>query len=124
MLNRFQRTADSAQLGRSRGHPRRGHVQVIPAADGLHVVQGFYDWPADRAPSLAGVVTLHWGQARAGSSLVVAFGGPAHPEVPDGRLRPRIARLYAEMQDALRRNDWVAFGRAMESLRQLAESRR
>ncbi len=123
MRNRLQHAADSAQLGRARAHPRRGHVQVVPATDGLHVVQGFYDWPSDRAPSLAGVVALHGGQARAGSSLVVALGGPAHPTAADGSLRPRIARVYAEMQDALRRSDWVAFGRSMEALRRLAAPR-
>jgi len=91
--------------------------------DGLHLVQGFYDWPPDRAPSLAGVVTLHAGQARAGNSLVVAFGGPAHPTAADGSLRPRIARLYAEMRNALLRSDWVAFGRAMDALGRIVESR-
>ncbi|MEK7239141.1 MAG: UPF0182 family protein [Gemmatimonadota bacterium] len=123
ILDQVQRTADSARIGASRPHPRHGRVQVIPTTNGLHVIQGFYDWPPDRAPSLAGVVALHGDRASVGHSLVVALGGPPHPRTSDQGLRPRLARLYGEMQDAMRRGDWVAFGRAMEALGRVARER-
>ena len=123
ILDQLQRTADSARIGRSRPHLRHGRVQVIPATDGLHFVQSFYDWPPDRAPALAGVVALHAGRSRVGGSVAVAFGGPAHLMTSERSLRPRLARLYGDMQDALRRGDWPAFGRAMEALGRLAHDR-
>lgn len=123
VIDQLQRAADSAQVVASTRHPRRGQVQVIPASDGLHVLQSFYDWPADRAPALAGVAALHAGQVRIGNSAAVALGGAAQSVPLDDRMQPRLARLYASMQDALRRGDWTAFGRAMEALRRLASGR-
>jgi hypothetical protein len=56
-------------------------------------------------------------------SLTAAFGAPAHVADSDARLRLRIARVYAALQDALRRSDWNAFGRAMAELRNLTIER-
>lgn len=122
-INRLQRAADSAQVSASRRHPRHGRVQVVPATDGLHVMQTFYEWPPDRAPVLAGVVALHAGQVRVGGSMAVALGAPVRTPSTSGSMQPQVARLYAAMQDALRRGDWPAFGRAMEGLRELASGR-
>lgn len=123
MVDRLQRVADSTRILASSAHPRHGRVQVVPATDGVHVVQSFYDWAPDRAPSLAGVVALHAGQARAGNTLAVAMGEAVHSATADGSLRLRLTRLYADMRDALRREDWTAFGRAMEALRRLTSDR-
>jgi len=116
MLDHLQRAADSASLSRTRRHPRRGRVQVVPTTDGLYVFQSFYDWPPERAPALRGVVSLHAGATRTGSSLVTALGAPSHPAGDDGAVRLRVARLYAELRDAMRRSDWSAFGRALDAL--------
>lgn len=123
LLDRLQRVADSARISRTRRHPRRGRVQVIPTSTGTLLVQSFYEWVPERAPTLAGVVALQGAQARTAMSLNAAFGAPAHPADPDSRLRLRIARIYASLQDALRHADWIAFGRAMSELRSLTTDR-
>ena len=121
ILDRLQHVADSARISRSRAHPRRGRVQVVPVRSGLLVVQSFYDWPSDREPSLAGVVALRTGeQARVAGSLAAAFGQTTRSADADGRLRLRLARIYAQLQDALRAGDWTAFGRAMSELKRLS----
>jgi uncharacterized membrane protein (UPF0182 family) len=123
VLDRLQRAADSAQVSRTRRHPRRGRVQTIPTDTGLLVVQAFYSWAPERPPSMTGVVALLAGTARTGPSLAAAFGAAPHLQITDARLRLRIARIHAAMQDALRRADWEAFGRAMADLRRLASDR-
>jgi len=116
MLDHLQRAADSAGLSRSGRHPRRGRVQVVPTTGGLVLFQSFYDWAPERAPALRGVVSLRAGATRAGSSLVTSLGAPSHPAGDDGTVRIRVARLYAELRDAMRRSDWNAFGRALDAL--------
>jgi hypothetical protein len=123
LLDRLQRVADSARISRTRRHPRRGRVQVIPTSGGTLLVQSFYEWVPERAPSLAGIVALQGPQARTAVSLTAAFGASAHVANSDARLRLRIARVYAALQDALRRSDWNAFGRAMAELRNLTVER-
>jgi hypothetical protein len=123
LLDRLQRVADSARISRTRRHPRRGRVQVIPTSGGTLLVQSFYEWVPERAPSLAGIVALQGPQARTAVSLTAAFGASAHAANSDARLRLRIARVYAALQDALRRSDWNAFGRAMAELRNLTVER-
>jgi hypothetical protein len=124
ILDRLQRTADSARISKSRRHPRRGRVQVIPAQSGLLVVQSFYDWPPERAPALAGIVALQGTNTRVAGSVAAAYGALAHTvAAPDGQLRLRISRIYASLQQALRLNDWAAFGRALQELRRLSSER-
>lgn len=123
VLGQLQRSADSAHFSRSLRHPRRGRVQVVPTTDGMAVLQSFYDWPPEREPMLAGVVALRAGQARSGSSLASALGAPGLAATADATLRLRLARSYADLRDALRREDWIAFGRAMDTLRRLASER-
>ncbi len=124
VLDRLQRTADSARISRTRRHPRRGRVQAVPLQDGMLAIQSFYEWSPDRPPTLAGTVAWHRGEARAAASLASAFGAPSRAGETDARLRLRMARVYAAMQDALRHADWVAFGRAMAELRRLSTERK
>ncbi|MDQ8154337.1 MAG: UPF0182 family protein [Gemmatimonadota bacterium] len=121
LLDRLQRTADSAQLSRTRRHPRRGRVQVIPSTSGTVVTQSFYEWIPDRPPALTGVAVLAGGAPRAGPTLGVALGGAGREALPEAGLRTRLARLYAELQDARRRGDWVAFGRVIDAMGRLIE---
>jgi len=71
-------------------------------------------------PSLARVATVIGDTVRAGPSLAAALG--VAPDAQGGAattptdLRARVASLYGEMRDALRRGDWSAFGRAFEAL--------
>jgi hypothetical protein len=97
-------------------------VQVIPSTAGLIVTQSFYEWIPERAPTLAGMAVLGGGAPRAGATLSVALGAAGRAALPDAGLRTRLARLYAELRDAQRRGDWVAFGRVMDSIGRLIES--
>jgi hypothetical protein len=119
LLDRLQRVADSARISRTRRHPRRGRVQVIPTGTGTLLVQSFYEWVPERAPTLAGIVALQGAQSRTAMSLNAAFGAPAHVATTEERLRLHVARIYVELQDARRRGDWVAFGRALDMLGRL-----
>jgi hypothetical protein len=123
LLDRLQRVADSARISRSKRHPRRGRVQVIPTESGTLVVQSFYEWMPDRSPTLTGIVAVRGAQNRTAASLAAAYGAPEHQAPADARLRLRIARIHAAMQEALRNADWVAFGRVMAELRKLASDR-
>jgi len=96
---------------------------VIPTESGLLTVQAFYEWIPDRTPALTGVVAVHGGRTSESASLAAVFGAPLRSAEVDGRLRLRVARVYAAMQDALRQGDWMAFGRAMAELRRLANER-
>jgi len=120
VLDQLQRTADSARISRTRRHPRRGRVQVVPTTGGLLALQSYYEWIPDRAPVLAGTVTWQRGETRAAASLATSYGGVAQIPASDARLRLRLARVYEALQDALRRADWAAFGRAMAELRRLS----
>jgi hypothetical protein len=55
--------------------------------------------------------------------LASALGAPGLAATADATLRLRLARSYADLRDALRREDWIAFGRAMDTLRRLASER-
>jgi uncharacterized membrane protein (UPF0182 family) len=123
LLDRLQRVADSAGISRGKRHPRRGRVQVIPTERGPLAVQSFYEWVPERAPALTGTVAVVAGAHRTAASLTAVFGAPARENVPDNRLRLRIARIYAALQDALRRGDWAAIGRAIAELGRLASDR-
>jgi uncharacterized membrane protein (UPF0182 family) len=74
--------------------------------------------------------TLNRIAALAGDSLqsLAPSGMPSPVAVfppPTGDLRSGANALYAQMRDALRRGDWVAFGRAFDALgRALADSGR
>ena len=120
VLDRLQRTADSAGFGRQRRNPRRGRVLVVPLTGGLLYAQAHYEWPSESAPVLAGVATEYAGVTRAGQTLGVALGGVGvRPPAGDSAFRARVNALHRRMADALRRGDWVAFGAAFDALGQL-----
>jgi hypothetical protein len=123
VLNRLQRAADSATAGHAARHPRRGHAQAIPATDGLHVVQSFYEWPPEREPSLRVVVVFANGRSSAGRTLATAMGATGETPGTEGALRAKVARIHAALRDAMARGDWAAFGRAMDALAQLVNVR-
>jgi hypothetical protein len=116
VLDRLQRSADS--IGRQRRGPRRGHVLTIPTAEGLVFAQAHYEWPTDAAPILSAVAALRGGSSRAGATVAEALGMP-NPRAAQGAFRASVDALYRRMSDALRRNDWPAFGAAFNALGQL-----
>jgi uncharacterized membrane protein (UPF0182 family) len=82
-------------------------------------VQPVYEWGPAGAPTLAYVAVLFDDSVHVAPTLGQLAGRPA---TPGGTARPRapdtgsIRELYQSMRDALRRGDWVAFGRAFDAL--------
>ncbi len=120
VLDQLQASADSAGFGRALPGMRRGRVQTIPSSVGPLWIQSYYQWPADGAPSLAGVVVSSPRETKAGRTLAEALGEslPAEALSPDA-FRERIARLYDAMQAAQRIGDWRAYGEAWNALGRL-----
>ncbi|MEA3245134.1 MAG: UPF0182 family protein [Gemmatimonadota bacterium] len=119
LLDRLQRAADSAGVGRQRRGARRGRVLAIPTAAGIAYVQSHYEWTSDGPPALAGVAGVARGQARAGTSRQAALGLPVPRAGNGSSWRSAVSELYQRMADALRRADWPAFGAAFEALGRL-----
>lgn len=120
VLDRLQRTADSAGFGRQRRNARRGRVMVIPISGGLFYSQAHYEWPGETAPALVGVTTEFNGVPASGLTVGEAIGGPSRrPISGQAALHARVAALHRRMNDALRRGDWAAFGAAFEAMGRL-----
>lgn len=120
ILDRLQRAADSAGIGRRRAGARRGRVVAIPTATGIWYAQSHYEWSVDGAPTFVGVAAYAAGRARAGATLGEALG--VHLGDRAGRassFRAAVDDLYRRMDDALRRGDWPAFGAAFSALGRL-----
>ena len=120
VLDQLASRAAAAGFGRARPGDKGGVVQVIPSNEGFAFVQSFYDWPADGPPALSGVSVLLGERAFAGATLADALGLAR----VDGALgapasEAHLSRLYDEMSQAMRRGDWVAFGRAYTALGRL-----
>lgn len=119
LLDRLQRAADSAGIGRQRRGARRGRVVAVPTAAGIAYVQSHYEWTADGPPTLAGIAGVARGQARAGITRRAALGLPAPGAGSASSWRSAVSELYQRMADALRRADWSAFGAAFDALGRL-----
>ena len=123
VLDRLQRTADSAGFGRQRRNPRRGRVLVIPVDGELLYAQAHYEWATESGPVLTGVSTEFAGVARAGAKLSEIIGGAAgRMDRGDGAFRAAVTAAHRRMNDAMRRGDWIAFGAAFDALGQLLRS--
>lgn len=120
ILESMQRAADSAGFGRTLPGLRRGRVQAIPTVNGAVWVQSYYEWPADQAPRLAGVVVRSGDALRTGRTLAEALGVQVVgvPVAPDA-FRERVAVLYDAMLAAQRAGDWRAYGDAVAALGRL-----
>ena len=111
---------------------RRGAVHVVPLRGGAAVyAQSTYAWRSDGAPTIARVAIHGAGATRDsvafGQLLAEAAGVRPDPGVGDTMLTPvvfrqRVDALYATMREALRRGDWVAFGKAYDDLGRLLRS--
>ena len=110
------RSLDSAGTTVRDGAIVHGRVRAIPVASGIGFVQPAYRWRLENVPSLIRVATLVGDSARALTPPTTTLA-----KVPDTHPAPASAQksaavLYNEMRDALRRGDWVAFGRAFDAL--------
>lgn len=120
VLEQLLSGATDAAKHRPRTIERRGHVQLLPLKEGFAFAQSFYRWPSDAAPELASVSVLDGGRIRTGPTIAEALG-LARPASVAGTaaFRTKVAALYDEMNAALRRGDWLAFGIAYAALGRL-----
>ncbi len=83
-------------------------------------LQPAYRWTPGAVPRLLHVAYMVGDSARVAPTLRRAVGvviPPAPTAAPSAaQTRRTLRQLYAEMRDALRRGDWVAFGRAFDAL--------
>ena len=122
VLGSLQRAADDAGIGRALKDSRRGRVQAIPTTAGVAFVQSFYEWPADGAPRLAGVVVLKGERTSVGRTVADALGQSLDPSsrgVPADQFRAQVAQYYDAAAAALRSGDWRAYGEAWAALGRL-----
>jgi uncharacterized membrane protein (UPF0182 family) len=123
LVDRLQHVPDSVAAPQG-ARLVRGRVRVIPSGRGAYFVQSTYAWRPEGAPLLTRVAVLHGDSVVAGRSLADLAGIGARARAPIApatlpELRERVQQLYGEMNDALRRGDWSAFGRAFDALGRL-----
>jgi uncharacterized membrane protein (UPF0182 family) len=119
------RSVDSTGGPARDGPLARGRVRAIPVRSGIAFVQPTYRWRPQSSPMLSRLALLVGDTTR---SVTPSTGPPlgtrgveAQPAPPDPKAS--AAALYAAMREALRRGDWVAFGRAFEALGRALEQR-
>jgi len=98
-----------------------GRVRMVPLEGGqLLFVQPLYAWRTDGATLLGIAATTDTAVtvARTLTDALGASGNTTESTVPIASTDFRTAaeQLYARMSEALRRGDWVAFGRAYDAL--------
>jgi uncharacterized membrane protein (UPF0182 family) len=89
---------------------------VIPLRSGVGLVQPTYRWRSQSAPTLNRLALLSGDTARSIAPSAATPAQPGEPTTPPADLKAAAAAQYAAMRDALRRGDWVAFGRAFDAL--------
>lgn len=110
------RSLDSAGAAIRDGSTVHGRVRTVPVASGIGFLQPAFRWRAENVPSIIRIATIVGDSARALTPPTVVAGKPPEPQPAPTGQRKTAAMLYSEMRDALRRGDWVAFGRAFDAL--------
>ena len=110
------RSLDSAGTLAREGPIVRGRVRAIPIASGVGFLQPTYRWRSENVPALIRVATLVGDSARALAPTSNVLARTPEPRTGARGTPGTASALYAEMKDALRRGDWVAFGRAFDAL--------
>lgn len=114
------RSVDSAGSAAREGPLVPGRVRAVPVAGSIAFVQPRYRWRPQSVPSLNRIALLTGDTAR---SIAPSSGRSGETSVPAGDFKASVAAAYAAMRDAMRRGDWIAFGRAFDALgRALARS--
>jgi hypothetical protein len=113
LADRF-RGLDST-TGRRAPRPHHAAIRALPTADRLVFVAPVFSLPVDGSPALAHVGVIDGDSVRRLTGLRRDGSAAA-----SGDLRAQVQATYAAMRLALQRNDWVAFGRAMEALSRIA----
>jgi hypothetical protein len=77
-------------------------------------LQPVFSFPLDDSPAFSYVGVL------AGDTARKAVPARRDGAPPSGDVRGQVQAIYAAMRSALQRNDWIAFGRAMDALSRVA----
>jgi hypothetical protein len=109
------RSVDSSGSAAREGPLVPGRVRAIPVGTGIAFVQPRYRWRPQSIPTLNRIALLSGDTAR---SIAPSFNAArtGDTSLPTGDFRAAVNAAYAAMRDAMRRGDWVAFGRAYEAL--------
>ncbi|HET9426330.1 MAG TPA: UPF0182 family protein, partial [Gemmatimonadaceae bacterium] len=111
LAGRFQ-SLDSTTGRRA---PRQHHaaIRVVPSARGLLFIQPVFSMPVDDSPTFSYLAFME-------GDTVQRLGPARRDGAPAGDVRGQVQAIYAAMRAALQRNDWIAFGRAMDALSRIA----
>lgn len=107
----------------------RGPVRLVPLASGHGAfVQSAYAWRAAGGATLQRVSAMVGDSVHSGPTFgelagALAATPPPATAVPTGDFHAQVEALYRAMREALRRGDWVAFGRAFDALGRLVPER-
>jgi uncharacterized membrane protein (UPF0182 family) len=114
------RSVDSAGSAAREGPLAYGRVRAVPVRSGIAFIQPSYRWRPQSIPSVSRIAMLFDDTSRA---MAPPFGLvptiPAIPAAASPEVKNSASALYAAMRDALKRGDWVAFGRAFDALGRL-----
>jgi uncharacterized protein len=110
------RSLDSAGSDIREGPITHGRVRAVPIRSGIGFVQPTYRWRPQNAPTLNRIALLVGDTARALAPSAAPAGRGTEAPLVAGDLKTSVTALYAAMRDALRREDWAAFGRAFDAL--------
>jgi uncharacterized membrane protein (UPF0182 family) len=92
-----------------------GRVRAVPVGKGIAFVQPRYRWRPQAIPALTRIALFSGDSARSiAPTSTLARGNET--SLPAGDYKAAVAAAYSEMRDAMRRGDWVAFGRAFDAL--------
>lgn len=112
LADRF--TALDSTVARRAPPQVHGSTRLLATATGPVFVQPVFSMPIEEAPALAYVGVIEGDSLRRMSPL--RRDGAA----ASGDVRGQVQAIYAAMRIALQRNDWIAFGRAMDALSRVA----
>ena len=112
LADRF-RGLDSSS-GRRAPRPLHAAIRSLPVATRLVFVDPVFSYPHEESPTLAYVGVID------GDSIRRLAGLRRDGTPTGGDLRAQVRAVYAALRNALQRGDWMAFGRAMESLSRIS----
>jgi hypothetical protein len=89
-------------------------IRAIPMARGMLFAQPVFSAPTDDSPAFSYLGLIEGDSVRRLAALRHDGGQGT------GDVRGQVQAIYAAMRAALQRNDWIAFGRAMDALSRVA----
>jgi hypothetical protein len=100
--------------GRRARRMQHAALRAVTVDRRMLYLQPVFALPVDDAPAFSHVAVVAGDSAR---KL-----GPVRRDgaIPTGDVRGQVQAIYAAMRAALQRNDWIAFGKAMDALSRIA----